>query len=173
MQKIFKFEYKNLLPLTIEETASHKSQKRCYICAGEFDYESRSFQKVKDHCYFTGTYIGATHAVFNLRCVIPQEVSIYMHDGSNYYSHLIIKYLVGKFENSDFSCLGGNTEKYIRLSVLVDKNMKSTNKKTKEESKKTIKYQMKFIDSCGCMSTSLSNLTDNLSEKLHKKMCWV
>ena len=34
---------------------------------------------------------------------------------------LIIKHLADKFENSDFNCLGEDTEKYISISALMDK----------------------------------------------------
>ena len=36
---------------------------------------------------------------------------------------------------------------------------------------KTITYRLKFIDSFRFMSTSLSSLVDNLSEKLHSDKC--
>ena len=54
-------------------------------------------------------------------------------------------------------CLGENTEKYITFSVPVSKEL---------DNGKTITYKLKFIDSFRFMSTSLSSLVDNLSEKL-------
>ena len=51
----------------------------------------------------------------------------------------------------------------------VNKSVKKVYKKTQEETEKTIKYyQTKLIDNYGFISTSLSNLIDNLSEKLHE-----
>ena len=44
----------------------------------------------------------------------------------------------------------------------------SSNQK-KLDNSKTITYKLKFIDSFRFMSTSLSNLVDNLSEKLSEK----
>lgn len=43
------------------------------------------------------------------------------------------------------------------------------NTKTKEQTNKDIKCHMKFIDGFRLMSISLSNLTQNSSEKLHGK----
>ena len=34
-----------------------------------------------------------------------------------------------------------------------------------------ISYKIKFVDSCIFMSTSLSNLVNNLSERLHDDRC--
>ena len=77
------------------------------------------------------------------------------HNGSNYDFHLIIKHLAKNF-NGPFSCLGENTEKYITFSIC---KFKKTN-----INKKSIAYQIKFIDSFRHMSQSLSNLVDNLDE---------
>ena len=67
--------------------------------------------------------------------------------------HFIIKKLAEEFKG-EFECLGENTEKYITFSVPL--------KKESNNSKK-ITYKLKFIDSYRFMSTSLSNLVDNLS----------
>ena len=57
--------------------------------------------------------------------------------------------------------LGENTEKYIPFSLPIDKEL---------DSGKTITYKLKFIDSFRFMSTTLSELVDNLSE-IYKKEC--
>ena len=51
--------------------------------------------------------------------------------------------------------MGENTEKYINFSVPIKKEL---------DNGKSIAYKAKFIDSYRFMSTSLSNLVDNLSE---------
>ena len=58
--------------------------------------------------------------------------------------------------------MGENTEKYITFSVPISKEL---------DNGKTITYRLKFIDSFRFMSTSLSSLVDNLSEKLHSDKC--
>ena len=63
-----------------------------------------------------------------------------------------------------------NTEKYITFSIPIKKEI---TKKDKDGNDKIIKisYKIKFIDSFRFISTSLSNLVDNLSEGLHSDKC--
>ena len=79
------------------------------------------------------------------------------HNGSTYDYHFIIKKLEKIFERQ-FECLGENTEKYITFSVPPKKELGNG---------KSITYKIKFIDGFRFMSSSLSNLVDNLSEGLH------
>ena len=87
-------------------------------------------------------------------------------NGSTYDYHFIIKNLAEEFEGK-FECLGENTEKYITFSVPIKKEI---TKKDKNGNDKIIKisYKIKFIDSYRFLSTSLSNLVDNLSKGLHE-----
>ena len=57
-----------------------------------------------------------------------------------------------------FECLGENTEKYITFSVI-----------TKNDANK--KCKLKFVDSFGFMSPSLSSLIGNLSKEPHNDKC--
>ena len=82
------------------------------------------------------------------------------HNGSTYDFHLIINELAKEF-GGNINCLGENMEKYITFNVPLRKI---------NENGKLITYKLKFIDSYRFMSTSLSNLTDNLSE-INKKEC--
>ena len=84
------------------------------------------------------------------------------HNGSIYDYHFIIKELVKEFEGN-FECLGENTEKYIKFSVLIKKKI--------ENKDLEITYKIKFIDSYRFMSSSLSKLVDNLSEGIHNNKC--
>ena len=59
-------------------------------------------------------------------------------------------------------CLEENTEKYITFSVTIKKEL---------DKNKSIKYKIEFIDICRFMSSSLSNLVDNLSDRLHSVNC--
>ena len=43
-------------------------------------------------------------------------------------------------------------------------------RKTAQQTKKDVKYYMEFIDSFKFVWASLSNLTNNLFEKLHQKI---
>ena len=101
--------------------------------------------------------------ICNLRYKAPKKIPIVFHNGSTYDYHFIIKELVKEFE-SNFECLGENTEKYITFSVPI--------KKKKIENKDLeIIYKTKFIDSYIFMSSSLSKLVDNSSEGIHNNKC--
>ena len=71
----------------------------------------------------------------------------------------MIKQLAEESEG-EFECLGENTEKYITFSVPLKKE---------NDNGKKITYKLKFIDSYRLMSTSLSNLIDNLSGIYYKE----
>ena len=78
-------------------------------------------------------------------------------NGSTYGYQCIIKELAKQFE-SQFECLGETTEKYITFSASI---------KTELDTGKTISYKIKFNHSLIFMSNTLSNLLDNLSERLY------
>ena len=80
------------------------------------------------------------------------------HSASNDH-HFVIKQLAKTFK-SRYECLGENTEKYIRFSVPIKKEL---------DNGKTIAYKSKFIDSFGFISISLSSLVKNLSGIYSKK----
>ena len=97
-----------------------------------------------------------------MRYKVPKEIPIVFHNGSTYDYHFIIKELVKEFEGN-FECLGENTEKYITFSVPIKKEIKNKDLE--------ITYKIKFIDSYRFMSSSLSKLIDNLSERIHNNKC--
>ena len=70
----------------------------------------------------------------------------------------------------EFEYLGKNTEKYITFSVSIKKEITKKDKNRNDKITK-ISYKIKFIDSYGYMSTSLSNLVSNLFEGLHNDRC--
>ena len=160
------YEKKKMIPLTKKEEKKHNKQKICYICKKEFntDDSDKKHHKVKNHCHYTGEYRGAAHNICNLRYRIPKEIPLVFHNGSKYNYHFIIKELVKEFDGN-FECLGENTEKYLKFSVPLKKEIKNENKVIE------ITYKLKFIDSFRFMSTSQSKLVDNLSEGLHNNRC--
>ena len=61
----------------------------------------------------------------------------------------------------------GNTEKYKTFSVPIEKEVTKIDKDS-NESVATRSYKIKFINSARFMASSLSNLVDNLAERIHK-----
>ena len=160
--KIINHEKKKMILLTTEEKIHYNKQKICYICKKEFNNNDKKNYKVRDHCHYTGKYRGATHNICNLRYKVPKEIPIVFHNGSTYDYQFIIKELVKEFE-TNFECLGENTEKYITFSAPLKKKIENKNI--------AINYKIKFIDSYRFMSSSLSKLVDNLSEGIHNNKC--
>ena len=168
--KIISYEKKNY-NINKKEEKKHNKQKVCHICKKRFstDDNNKKYNKVRDHCHYTGKYRGAAHDICNLRYKIPKEIPVVFHIASTYDYHFIIKELAEKFKG-EFECLGQNTEKYINFSVPIKKETTKRNKDGNDKIKK-ISYKIKFIDSYRFMSTSLSNLVNNLSEVVHNDKC--
>ena len=117
------------------------------------------YQKVRDHCHYTGKFRRAAHSICNLRYKVQREIPIIIHNGSKYDYPFIIKEVAEEFKGQ-FECLGENREKYITFSVPIKKE---------NEDGETITYKIKFIDSCRFMQSTLSDLANNLSEINNKK----
>ena len=160
--RIINYEKRKIISLTKEEKINYNDQQICYICRKEFDKSDKKHHKVRDHCHYTGKYRGTAHNICNLRYKVPKEIPVVFHNGSTYDYHFIIKELVKEFEGN-FDCLAENTEKYITFSVLLKKKIENKNLE--------ITYKIKFIDSSRFISSSLSQLVDNLSEGVRNNKC--
>ena len=118
------------------------------------------YQKVRDPCHYTGKNRGAAHNICNLRYKTPKEILVVFHNDSTYDYRFIIEEIAKEFD-SQFECLGENTEKYITFFVLIKKVL---------DNGKIITYKLKFIVSFRFMSSKLSDLVNNLSE-IYSKDC--
>ena len=166
--KIINCNKKEVIPLTKKEESNYSRETNCHICKkGFINYEDnydKKYFKVKDYCYYTGKYKGAAHNNCNLKYKVQKEIPIVFHNGSTYDYHFIIKELAKEFDRN-FECLVENTEKYIRFSVPIKKEIRNKDKIIE------ITYKLKFIDSYRFMLMSLSKLNDNLSKRLHNNRC--
>ena len=169
--KIINYEKKEIMPLAKDEYEWHYQHKVCHISKRIFRTgdDNKKYHKVKDHCHYTGEYRGAAHDICNLRYKTPKEIPVVFHNGSTYDYYFIIKGLAKQFEE-EFECLDENTEKYITFSVPIKKEITKKDKDGNDKIRK-ISYKIKFIDSFRFMSSSLSNLVDDLSEELHSDKC--
>ena len=48
------------------------------------------YQKVRDHCHYTGKFRGAAHSICNLNYKVPKEIPRKIHNGPTYDEHFII-----------------------------------------------------------------------------------
>ena len=133
--KIINYEEKEMIPLTDNENKSYEEQEKCHICQKEFCYDKNEkkkfklYEKVKDHCHYTGKFRGAAHRICNLNYKVPQEIPVPIHNGSTYDYHFLIKELVEDFKG-EFEGLGENKEKYISFLIPIKKEHDNDNKKT-------------------------------------------
>ena len=86
VMKRINYQEKEMIPLTNEEKESYENQKICYIYEKEFSTDEK-YRKVRDHCHYTGKYIGAAHSFCNLLYKIPREIPVVFHNGSTYDYH--------------------------------------------------------------------------------------
>ena len=165
--KVINYEEKDMIPLTDSKNKFYEEQEVCHICKKEFCYDKNEknkfklYQKVRNHCHYTGKFRVPAHSICYLRYKVQREISVINHNGSNYDYDFIIKELAEDFK-SQFECLGENTEKNITFSVPI--------KKENDEDGKIITCKIKFFDSCRFMQSKLSDLTDNLSEINNKDL---
>ena len=153
-QSIYNEFYRKPKPmlLTKEEQKSFEKAKICHICNKEI-----TERKVRDHCHFTGQYRGAAHNRCNVKCRKPLILPVIFHNLQGYDAHLFIKQLAGL--PGDFSCIPSTEEKYIsfskefKLDVYFDK---------KNGKLRSLKFELRFIDSFKFLQTSLANLVANL-----------
>ena len=115
---------------------------------------------------YTGKYRGGVYSMLKKWL---NEITIIVCNCSNYDYHFIIKKLSKEFKGK-VTCLRKNAGKYTSFSVPIEKQVKIIGKK-EEESRKTIFYELKHIDSAICMANSLSNLVNNFLEEIHKIKC--
>ena len=106
------------------------------------------------------------HNICNLKYSVPKNIPIAFHNGSNYDYHFIIKELTEEFKKQ-FTYLGENTGKYITFTVTIEKRVTRINENGEKITKNT-SYILQFIDSARFMASSLSNLANNLSGRIHK-----
>ena len=70
------FEKKKMSPLTKKELKSYQDAKVCCICGKRFLKKfanDKNYQKLGDHCHYTGKYRGGAHSVCNLNLMYPMK----------------------------------------------------------------------------------------------------
>ena len=100
------------------------------------------------------------HSKCNLSYKVVKDIPIIIHNAS-YDTHFIINQLAEEFKG-ERNCIRENMEKYITFSVPIKKEY---------DNGKTITRKLKFIDSFRFISTSLSELVDNMSALFNSIEC--
>ena len=144
--------------LTDVQKREHEAAEKCHICLKEFN-DPRN-RKVRDHCHYTGLYRGAAHNNCNLKYLIPDYIPIVFHNLSGYDDHLFIKELGRRFNKNDIGVTAVNKERYISFNVKT--NVKLAGVKYKDGTQVHKNIQLRFIDNCRFMASSLDKLASNL-----------
>ena len=114
----------------------------CYLCHKSFEIDN--VVKCRDHNHFTGKYLGAACQQCNLKRQRPRELPIFLHNGSKYDFHFIIRALNEK-NVGNIRVLPYNGEHF-----------------------RTISFKgFKFVDSLAFLQASLAQLTRDLSNASH------
>ena len=94
---------------------------------------------------------------------IPDYISIVFHNLSGYDAHyLFIKEPGRRFKKNDIGVIAENKEKYISFSVKIHIKLAGVRNEDGTEAGKNI--QLRFIDSCRFMASSLDKLASNLDD---------
>ena len=139
-------------------TREHEAAEKCHICLKEFN--DRRNRKVRDHYHYTGLYQGAAHNNCNLKYRIPDHIPIVFHNVSGCDAHLFIKELEKRLNKNDIGVIAENKEKYISFHFKINVKLAGVSKKDGTEVHKNI--QLRFIDSCRFIASSLDKLASNL-----------
>ena len=91
--KIINYEQKEMIPLTDNENKFYEDQEKRHICQKEFCYDKNEkkkfkiYQKVRDHCHYTGKFRRAAHSICNSNYKAPQEIPVKTDNSSTYDYH--------------------------------------------------------------------------------------
>ena len=140
----------NAMKFTKNDQKHFENQERCYMCLKKFFNTSGEKLKVKcrDHDHITGKYIGAACASCNISRQLPRKLPIFLHNGSRYDFHFVIKALE-KFEKeigqSGIKILPFNGENFRTISFA----------------------SFTFLDTIAFLQSSLGQLSEDLSKTNH------
>ena len=136
----------------------HEAAEKYHICLKEFN--GRRNRNVRNHYHYTGLYRGDAYNDRKLKYRIPDHMTIVFHNLSGYDAHLFIKELQKRLNKNDIGGIAENKEKYISFTVKINVKLAGVSKEDVTEVLKNI--QLRFIDSCRFMASSLDKLASNL-----------
>ena len=125
--------------------------------------KNKNYGKVRDNCHYTHKSRSAAHSICNLKFNVTNKTVQTM------IIILLLKELANEFEGK-LECLGENTEMCKRFSVTIEKDFMKIYKDG-DKSVVNISYKIKFIYSARFMVISLSNLAENLTDRIYQIKC--
>ena len=156
-QKVETKHFNKPMKMTDEDKESFQRAEECHICKKPYDAGD---VRVRDHCHVTGKYRGSAHEKCNLNFYLTDKIPVVFHNLKGYDSHFIMQEIGNiakknvyfdekkkKYYNMSINVIPCNMEKY--LAFMLGQNLV-------------------FIDSFQFMSSSLSNLANNLPAEAFK-----
>ena len=152
-KKIAKDHFTKPIEMTNEDKESFRSAKECHICKIPYGTNDNFNNIVRDHCHVTGKYRGSAHEFCNLNFQLTDKIPVVFHNLKGYDSHFIIQEIGNIVKERAHVDAKGN-KREMRINV-IPCNME------KYLAFMLGRYLL-FIDSFQFMSSSLSNLVNNL-----------
>ena len=139
--------FDRIIPMNLsdDEEETFQSTIDCHICGFEVD----KTEKVRDHCHFTGKFIGAAHKACNLKRRREYRIPVYAHNFSGYDSHFLLQAIVAH-----------NQQKYIpNLKAMCFNSQKF----------RSISFDIfNFLDSMQFINDSLDSISSQLFQSKWK-----
>jgi len=127
---------------TSEDNDNFQRTSNCYLCGVSFD---GSVVKCRDHSHLNSKYLGAACGSCNLRRKRAATLKIFVHNGSRYDMHFIIKAL-SKYKEK------------IRSTYVLPYN---------GENFRMLRFNsFEFLDSLSFLQASLSELSEELKKQV-------
>lgn len=134
--------YSKDMIFTSEDSEEFENASKCYLCKRDFLHFD--LVKNRDHDHFTGRYLGAACTFCNLSRRRQKRIPIFLHNGSKYDFHFIVRALDHK-KIKEIRILPYNGEHFRTIEI----------------------KGFKFLDSLAFLQASLSQLSEDLSKTSH------
>jgi len=131
------------MQMSFRDTANFNNSTSCYICNVQF---TPDVVKCKDHCHFSGKYLGAACQKCNLRRTKTKNLKIFIHNASKYDMHFLIQ------------AIPAFSDKIKNISVLPYNS----------ENFRTMRFNcFEILDSLSFLQASLAQLSNDLKLSKH------
>jgi hypothetical protein len=147
------------LQLTRDEEDAFHQATLCWLCQKPFQEQVQpddggtqsSRSKVRDHCHYSGKFLGAAHGDCNLKRRVEKRIPLFCHNLTNYDSHFLVKIM----------------DKSRAKRLTIGRNTICGLPKNSESFRTLQLGSYHFIDSCAFLSASLDNLVNSLRLSQH------
>ena len=156
-KKFLKAKAEFNFPRFLGTTPPRDTWSKCWICNVDFNIDN---EKVLDHSYFNGLFIGYAHSECKLKRKTLNYTPVIAHNMMNYDLHHFVKSLHSGSQSTKIEVIPTNDEKFIALNFGV---FIETQKRKRDEV--PVYEYLRFIDSIKFLSCSLDKLVQSLPDR--------